>query len=379
MRILYVQDSLGSGGAERSNAELWYYLKKNHNILKIVVLKHRKHGVEKEILEMGFDVVFLSPGSYLSQVKELAGIIKEYSPELVHSVLFKSNIRVRGAKLFASFFHLESLVNCTYDSSRLNDPHVNKWKLEAYRYYDFITQLYGVDHYHANGQTVAQHYREKLYIGKERISIVPRGRKENKFVKNEQSRKIIREELGTENRIQLITVGRMEFQKGQEIIIEAMGKLKAANVTLLIVGRDGENNKLIEQKIKQYNLGEVVKLLGHRQDVYQLLAASDIFVFPSRFEGLPGALIEAEAAGLSIVCSSIPNNTEVVEPNKNALVFKTDNVDELAGHLEYLIEKPQKRKEMGAESLKIFKGNFTIEQVHEQMFDLYTKLIEAQK
>ena len=59
MKILFVLDSLGTGGAERSTGDLWYFLRGEVVILRIVVLGKRKEGIEKQILAAGFDVVFL--------------------------------------------------------------------------------------------------------------------------------------------------------------------------------------------------------------------------------------------------------------------------------------------------------------------------------
>src|SRR5690606_38391723 len=122
MKILFIQDSLGPGGAEKSNSYLWYYLREKGIELRIVLLKHWPGGLEEEILNSGFHIQFLKTKSFKDQVFEIAQIIKNEKPDLVHSVLFNANIRVRFAKLLVRFIHLESLVNLTYDKTRLNDP-----------------------------------------------------------------------------------------------------------------------------------------------------------------------------------------------------------------------------------------------------------------
>src|SRR5688500_12975039 len=99
MKILHVIDSLGTGGAERSTAEIWYYLRAKGFELSIVVLKHRKEGIEQEILREGFNVTFLSKKGVLSQALEISEYIKAQRPDIVHSTLFMSNLRVRLARL----------------------------------------------------------------------------------------------------------------------------------------------------------------------------------------------------------------------------------------------------------------------------------------
>ncbi|MDH5380085.1 MAG: glycosyltransferase, partial [Cyclobacteriaceae bacterium] len=117
-----------------------------------------------------------------------------------------------------------------------------------------------------------------------------------------------------------------------------------------------------------------VKLLGHRTDVEQLLAAADVFVFPSRFEGLPGALIEAAAAGLPIIASDIPNNREVAGENKNALFFPVNDHQVLSACIEKMATDPDLRSKFAKESLRIFNERFTLEKVHEDMREMMEQL-----
>jgi len=113
----------------------------------------------------------------------------------------------------------------------------------------------------------------------------------------------------------------------------------------------------------------------HRDDVDSLLAASDVFIFPSRFEGLPGALIEAEAAGLPVICSDIENNREVAKENKNALYFKVNDAKTLAKQMNKIILDSEMRTTMGRESLLIHKNKFQLEGVHQMMVGLLNKII----
>src|SRR5688572_30302793 len=111
MRIMFVIDSLGTGGSERSTSFIWYYLRSIPGFeITIVVLRRRKEGIETEILKAGFQVIFLKSKGYFSQGKEIGHHIDIIKPDLVHSVLFKSNLRVRLARLTRRFLHVESLV-----------------------------------------------------------------------------------------------------------------------------------------------------------------------------------------------------------------------------------------------------------------------------
>lgn len=376
MKIILLINSLYTGGAEFSTLKFYSFLKKNGLAeIKIVCLKKAEPAYNH--FDFGFEEVkYLTGKNILQQANCFHSMIDDYKPDIVHSVLFDANLVGRICKLRnRNFKHIESLVNQTYSSYRLKDPNVNKFKLEFYRCIDFITQIYGVDHFHSNGLTVAKHYREKLFIKGNRITNIPRGRALNPFISDNIARDSYRKKLHLENKVVLINVARQEFQKAQTTILDAINQIPEIKdkILLLLVGREGNATKEIKNKIKDYNLQENVLILGHRTDVPALLASSDIFVFPSRFEGLPGALIEAEAAALPIICSNISNNLEVVSVNINALIFEVDEHLSLAKSIQYLVIEEEERKKMGKKSLELYYEKFQIKKVHERMYEMFQR------
>ncbi len=382
MRIILLINSLYTGGAEFSTLQFYSFLKEK-NLADIAIVCLKKADPAYDHREFGFDEIkYLSGDNILQRVKSLNLIIENFKPQIVHSVLFDANLIGRISRLWkGNFVHIESLVNQTYSSYRLKDPNVNKVKLEFYRAIDFITQIYGVDHFHSNGMTVARHYQEKLFINKSRITNIPRGRKPNPYLNNELSRDLIRNKLMLKDRIVLINVARHEFQKAQTVLLDAINEMghQKDKFILLLVGREGNATDEIKNQIVKYNLQDNVQLLGHRTDVPALLAAADAFVFPSRFEGLPGALIEAEATGLPIICSNIPNNLEVVTQGENALIFEVDDHVQLFKCIDEIVSNEEKRVKMRAKSLEIFSEKFQIDQVHVKMWDLFKEVLKSKK
>lgn len=379
MKIILLINSLSTGGAEFSTLTLYSWLReKTNSEIKIVCLK--KADPEYDFKEFGFETInYLKGSSFPARLKSFNLIIKRFKPEIVHSVLFEANLLGRVSRIInRNFKHLESLVNQTYSPYRLNDPNITSFKLQAYRFLDYTTQIFGVDHFHSNGQTVADHYSEKLHISSSRITVIPRGRYPNPYLGDKIVRDNLRGELNPDNKVQIVNVARHEYQKAQTILLDSLWDLDELKeqYILFLVGRTGEATFEITKKIKEYQLEENVIILGHRKDVPALLVSSDIFVFPSRFEGLPGALIEAEAAGLPIICSEIANNQEVVSNNQNALMFPVDNATELSKQIKELILNSEKRKKMGEESLTIYMNNFKIEEVHQKMNNLFRSLVK---
>lgn len=132
---------------------------------------------------------------------------------------------------------------------------------------------------------------------------------------------------------------------------------------------------MLLEKIKEKNLNSNITFLGHRDDIPSLLQMSDVFVFPSRFEGLPGVLIEAESFGLPIICTHLPMMLEVVEENVNAVTFEIDNSMQLADRITKMVEDASLRERFSIKSKTIFDEKFKIEFVHQKMLDLFKNLV----
>lgn len=134
-----------------------------------------------------------------------------------------------------------------------------------------------------------------------------------------------RKQLGIEkNQIVFITVGELIDRKNHDILLDAMKQWNHENVVLLIVG-SGANADRLQARVEKEGLSNSVRLLGYRTDIKELLKAADCFVFPSLQEGLPGALMEAMAAGLPCIASRIRGNTDALDNSEFMFSPKDSN------------------------------------------------------
>ena len=121
-----------------------------------------------------------------------------------------------------------------------------------------------------------------------------------------------RAELGiSDEDILFLSVGELSKRKNHQVVLDALANLQLPNVKYLICG-EGELREYLTQQIERLHLKEQVQLLGYRRDVAELCQAADLFVFPSRQEGLPVALMEAIASRTPVICSRIRGNTDLV-------------------------------------------------------------------
>jgi len=127
--------------------------------------------------------------------------------------------------------------------------------------------------------------------------------------------------------------------KGLEYLIEAASLLPKENCQFMIIG-DGPERKKLEQKISKYQLENKVFLLGRIKEAYKYLKAFDVFVLPSLKEGFPWAVLEAMAAELPIIATSVGAVPEIIENKKSGLVVKPGNTQELAESIKMLVNNP---------------------------------------
>ncbi len=149
-------------------------------------------------------------------------------------------------------------------------------------------------------------------IGKSEI--VPNAIDIKKYLYNSNTRVSIRKMLKIEGKFVVGHVGRFSYPKNHEFLIDIFAEIRRinSNSVLILVG-DGEEKEKIIEKVNYLGLRNHVLFMGVRSDIPDLMHAMDVFLLPSRFEGLPVVLIEAQAAALPCVASKdvIPEEVNV--------------------------------------------------------------------
>ena len=143
-------------------------------------------------------------------------------------------------------------------------------------------------------------------LNSDRFQIIKNGIDLKNFSYNSDVRLKKRKELNIEGKKVLCHVGRFSEEKNHEFIVEVFAEyLKMEkNSFLLLIGGNGREEQNIRMIISQKGLSKKVRILKNREDINELLCAADVFIFPSRFEGLGISAIEAQANGLPTICAA---------------------------------------------------------------------------
>jgi glycosyltransferase involved in cell wall biosynthesis len=378
LRVLFVINGLGTGGAERSLAELLPRLRDGGVAPIVCHFLSRPEGVEAAVRDAGFDVRLVPARGLPGRVRGLRRVIKRERPAIVHTAIFEADVAGRLAAAGTGAAVMTSLVNATYEPVRLQDPGVRRSRLAGARLLDGWTARHLTVHFPAISEAVRDSAVTTLGIPSERITVIPRGRDPGRLgTRSLQRRRAVRSQLGmTDDDEVLVTVGRQEFQKGQRVLFEALERLvpERPRLVLLLAGRRGAASADLDARLADPALAGRVRMLGHRDDVGDLLAAADLFVFPSLYEGLGGALIEALALGLPVVASDLPAVREVLGDDEGALLAPPGSPDALAVAVRSVLDDPEMASGFGPKNRARFLERFTLDGVAEQMLDLYGRV-----
>lgn len=169
------------------------------------------------------------------------------------------------------------------------------------------------------------------------------------------------------------TLARLVPQKGLDVLLEAFAMVPPPSC--LVIAGDGPLLPMLAARAAQPGLAGRVRLLGPRADAAAVLAALDLFVLPSRWEGFGLVLLEAMASGLPIVASFVSAIGEVVEDGTTARLVPPDDPAALAAALSALLADPARRQAMGAAGRARVRERFAPQGMVAAMLDLYRAVL----
>jgi glycosyltransferase involved in cell wall biosynthesis len=180
----------------------------------------------------------------------------------------------------------------------------------------------------------------------------------------------------------VICVARLEYSKGVDVLLHAWGRMLASlsqqspelRPRLLIVG-NGELHAQMSWIVQSLHIQSSVEFLGARTDVLALLQRSWGFVFPSRWEGMPNALLEAMSCGLPCIATRVSGSEDIVTSEVNGLLVETEDPISLADALCRLIRDEALASRLGEQARITVLQTYRLSRVVEQCLALYQRLL----
>jgi len=196
---------------------------------------------------------------------------------------------------------------------------------------------------------------------------------------NSSTRESMRHELGISRETLVIgNTGRLGPQKDNQTLIRAMIHLKALlprKPFVLMLAGDGPDQQMLEGIVHSLGITDQVRLLGFFRDIPAFLAASDIFVSPSLWEGLSISLMEAMAAAKSIVASSIPPNAELIEHEVSGLLVRPKSPEQVAEAIARFVQDPGLAQRCAKAARHRVLEHYTIDRMFRETWNLYINLL----
>lgn len=213
---------------------------------------------------------------------------------------------------------------------------------------------------------------------RERVVVIENGVRPEEAASPEEGI-AVRRELGIPLQAPVVLfVGRLTPQKAPEVLVRAAARLLAGQPdAVFVVAGDGPLRPHLEREIARAGCGRGVRLLGRRDDTPRLYAAAQAFVLPSRWEGLPYALLDALRAGLPVVCTDIAPLREVVQRAGAGILVPPGDPEALSAALAQLLRCPERARSLGAAGRACVAQHYTLARQLEQLTALYRRLASS--
>lgn len=220
---------------------------------------------------------------------------------------------------------------------------------------------------------------EMLTIGCKALQIhrVPNGVDTTRFKQVDAQQKLdlrLNAGLPSNKKIVLFS-GRLVQRKGYDLLLSAWPKIhqQHPNAHLVVVG-EGKVTEVEKLKVLNEQFNNSITYVGPVANPEYYLQCSDVFLFPSRREGLPNALIEAMACGCACVASDTGGCTDLISPEENGLLFANGNSDDLANKASCLLANDEMQQQLGKQATLLISDKYQISTVMTRIADIYQSI-----
>lgn len=369
-KLMVIIHSLRGGGSERVLINLLKGLERDKfSILLILYERVFDFSLPEDIETKILDIYtsrnpFKLTKGFLQKIVKLAGLIRDYKPDVIFSLLSSTNVTTIFAKLF-------SRRKCKLIVSEHTHPSVNLDN-EVYGGITkvFVKSLYRhADTVIAVSDGIKGDLIKNFNISEGKIVVIYNP------VDIEEIRRLSQENVDhrwfKDKLPVVVSVGRLTKQKGYPYLIRAFSIVREkVSCKLLIIG-EGEEKKRLINMAKEYNLERDIEFLGFQKNPFKYMRNATVFVLSSLYEGFGNVIVEAMALGLPVISTDCPSGpSEIIENGKNGLLVKVGDENDLAHAILNVLTNNNLRENLGREA-KIRADFFSIERIVKNYLEVF--------
>lgn len=365
IRILQMIGSLDVGGSQMMIINLYKKINRDEMQFDFIIDHKEQLYFEKEIKQLGGKVFYI-PSIKSEKITNVRQKWENFLKKHPEYKILHSHVR-SYASVYIPIARKYGLKTIIHSHSTSNGKGISAIVKRIMQY----PLRFQADYFFSCSKEAGEWLFGKKVVNGEKYHMLQNAIDVQKYMYDENQRKKSRVELKIEdNTIVFMHIGRLHEAKNHFFLLEVFAEYqkKYKNSVLVIVG-DGELRNGIENKIQSMNLNSNVKMLGARKDVPNLLQAADCFLFPSKWEGLPVTVVEAQAAGLPcLVSDTVTRDVNVSELVKNLSI--KNGIEPWINAMENL---KFDRKDV-SEDIRM--AGFDIEESAKWLSDFYMRLVK---
>jgi len=368
LHVLQMIDGLNVGGAEMLLRELAPGLQRRG--YRVSVAYSTPGPLAADLQAQGLPLTRLPRLARVDPLLlgRMVRLMRQDPPPILHTHLFKSDFHGRPAARLAG---VPVVISTLHNS----DPWARKPILGAL----YAANARLADRLIAVSNEVRAYYLEHTHIRPEQVITVDNGVDTRRFAGQEAAGQQVRSALGLASRAVVFgAIGRMKPQKDHASFLQAAAMIyrQLPQARFLLIG-DGPLRGELEAQARQLGLGEAVIFTGLRSDIPALLAAMDVLVFSSRWEGLPVTLLEGMAAARPVVATAVDGIRTVSIPGETALLVPPDDPQALAQACLRLGSDLHLARRMGQAGRARVIEHYSIDAMIDRVAQVYSSLLQG--
>lgn len=365
-RVVYLAHAFMVGGAEEMVLNLVRHLPERFEPAVVCINRAGPIGEEIQGTGVPFRVLGLTPGlARPFEVMRLRDFLYECEPHIVHTFLLTASLYGRFAAQLARVPIVVGTEVNVYQNKRPLHALAERWLMR------------GTDAVVASAGAVRDFYVEQVGADRAKVEVIY-----NAVDWAQLQTTMTREEMRASVGIPLAArvggiIARLTEQKAHGVLFDALAHTPAlADVHLMVVG-DGELRDALKSRVETLGLSPRVHFVGARRDLGNVLAAIDVFLMPSLWEGLPLSLVLAMGAGLPVIATSVAGIPELVEDGVSGCLVKPGDAAGLGAAIARVLGNDTERVLIGQAARAFVRPRFGVDGYVSSITSLYDRLLAA--